>query len=194
VALFVGRFVEKKGLKHVHRLASVFPTCTWILIGWGRESPERWGLPNVRCVGKLGQPELIPYYQAADLVVLPSVGEGLPLVLQEAMACGTPVLISRETARALAGLEQVAIVADVESEDLTNKFRAAINVLDNCRARSREVLSFARRHWDWKKCADDYLRLFAELIDYQGDPSSNGLLHAVRNGSGNQNRIEGVRL
>ena len=46
----------------------------------------------------LSQAELPPLYQAADLLVLPSVGEGFPLVVQEAMACGTPALVGDETA------------------------------------------------------------------------------------------------
>jgi glycosyltransferase involved in cell wall biosynthesis len=170
VALFVGRFVEKKGLRHIQKLASLVPSCDWVLIGWGPEAPEQWGLSNVRCVGKSPQHELIPYYQAADLVVLPSVGEGLPLVLQEAMACGTPVLISQETAQALAGLDKVAIVADLDSEDLTNKFRAAVEARDRLRSRSSEVHRFARRHWDWKKCAEGYLHLFGDLIQRGSSP------------------------
>src|SRR4029453_13710967 len=103
VFIFVGRFVEKKGIQIVRHLAVRFPDITWLLVGWGPEDPARWHLKNVRVVGKRTSPDIAELYQAADLLVLPSVGEGFPLVVQESMSCGTPVAISTETAAAYTG-------------------------------------------------------------------------------------------
>lgn len=118
IMLFVGRFVEKKGLPILRMLAEHFPDCEWIVIGWGPIDPTSWGLPNVRCLGSMDRTRITAHFQAADLLVLPSVGEGFPLVVQEAMACGTPALISEETAQGLEGIETVAYVSDLARENL----------------------------------------------------------------------------
>jgi glycosyltransferase involved in cell wall biosynthesis len=44
--------------------------------------------------GKISPEEIQNYYQMADIFVLPSYTEGLPLVVVEAMACGLPIVAS----------------------------------------------------------------------------------------------------
>lgn len=44
---------------------------------------------------QLPQKDLVPYLQAADVLVSPSRKEGFGLVVAEAIACGTPVLVTR---------------------------------------------------------------------------------------------------
>ena len=46
-------------------------------------------------VGGVGQAQLGDWYRAADLTVLPSRSEGIPNVLRESQACGTPFVASR---------------------------------------------------------------------------------------------------
>lgn len=96
--VFVGRFVPKKRLPLVRAMAALRPDWQWCVIGHGPEEPLAWGLPNVRVLPPMGQPALASYYRAADLLVLPSEGEGFPLVIQEAMACGLPACVTAEVA------------------------------------------------------------------------------------------------
>jgi phosphatidylinositol alpha-1,6-mannosyltransferase len=50
---------------------------------------------RVVVVPHIAQAELPRYYRLADVVVLPSLRDGLPNALLEAMACGRPVIASR---------------------------------------------------------------------------------------------------
>lgn len=100
VLLFVGRFVEKKGLAIIRRAAAARPKWQFLLAGHGPIDPTAWGLANVRVLHDRAGATLAALYQAADMLILPSVGEGFPLVVQEAMACGLPVICGEETSRA----------------------------------------------------------------------------------------------
>ncbi len=96
--LFVGRFVEKKGLAVIEQLARQRPDVAFTLVGQGPIDPLGWGLGNVRVIGPLQQQQIAALYCVADALLLPSVGEGYPLVIQEAMACGLPVICGSESA------------------------------------------------------------------------------------------------
>lgn len=54
-------------------------------------------LRNIRyeCLGMMDVYELVPYYQCADMVVIPSMMEAVSLSALESMACDTPVLATK---------------------------------------------------------------------------------------------------
>jgi glycosyltransferase involved in cell wall biosynthesis len=47
---------------------------------------------NLKLLGAIPQPELPKYYQAADLFIMPSLQEGFPRVILEAMASNLPIV------------------------------------------------------------------------------------------------------
>jgi glycosyltransferase involved in cell wall biosynthesis len=156
LALFVGRFVEKKGLAIIEVLARRRPGVTFLLVGAGPIRPENWALPNVRLLGPKTQPQLAELYRAADLLLLPSVGEGYPLVIQEAMACGLPVICGEDSARAdpdaTPWLRGVAIdLADPSGS--AARCAGAIDSLLLEKPDSEAMAAYAARAYSWRAMA-----------------------------------------
>ena len=158
--LFAGRFVEKKGLHVLHRLAQDLPHVRWIFAGWGPLDPAHWGVANVAVHRNLGQAQLAPLYQAADLLVLPSVGEGFPLVVQEAMACGTPALVGDETAAGCPEAAGLLLHESLAVDEPASRWRARIEDLlsrpDTLETLRSRVAEFARATWSWERTVGRY--------------------------------------
>ena len=169
-ALFVGRFVEKKGVEILRRAAAARPEVTFAFAGWGVIDPAAWGLANVRVFSDLSGAGLADLYRASDVFVLPSQGEGFPLVVQEALACGLPVVCGAESCGADA--EAAAFLTGVEVENV-DQDRAAAAVLAAMDAElagaapgeAQSRYAFVRRRYAWSAAADSYAAILRGLIE-----------------------------
>ena len=161
--LFIGRFVEKKGMNVLRELAGNIRGAHWLFAGWGPMDPAAWALANVTVRLRPGHEELPALYQAADLLVLPSVGEGFPLSVQEAMACGTPALIGEDTAAGCPQGADALLSERVGGTDTAERWAARIQALlaapGELEALRPRVAAFARTHWSWERCGERYAAL-----------------------------------
>ncbi len=110
IVLYVGRFTREKGMDALLDAATALDGDTGVYFVGGEPTPaqldfcEKENLSNVHFVGFRRKEQLQLYYQAADVFVLPTHSDVWGLVINEAMACGLPVIT---TDRCVAGLELV---------------------------------------------------------------------------------------
>ncbi|AIF48401.1 glycosyltransferase family 4 protein [Dyella japonica] len=106
IVLYVGNLKDTKGcldlLEAFPHVLLTHPDANLILIGSGPardpllQRANALGCQNrVRLVGAVEHDALGDWFRAADLLCLPSHNEGVPNVVLEAMACGTPVVATR---------------------------------------------------------------------------------------------------
>jgi phosphatidyl-myo-inositol dimannoside synthase len=104
--LTVGRIDSREQYKGHDRVISAMPgliaaghDVIYLIVGSGDDRPRLESITaaagvsdRVRFLGELQTDQLVEAYQAADLFVMPSSGEGFGISFLEAMACGTPAL------------------------------------------------------------------------------------------------------
>ena len=173
VVLFVGRFVEKKGMRALRHMVAMRPGWTWAFAGWGPMEPREWNLDNVKVFTGLRGDSLAPLYRCCDALVLPSIGEGFPLVIQEALASGLPVVCGEDTLstdRKMAQFVRTAAIYPGDDERTARAFVAAITARSE--QSSAGCRDFAAARYSWRNAALEYLKLAEGL---SGHATASGL-------------------
>jgi glycosyltransferase involved in cell wall biosynthesis len=170
VLLFVGNLVAVKGvdvlIEAVAKLVAcgMRPNC--YLIGQGPLGPQLdrqarlLGIADrVHRLGPWPLERLPDWYRSADVLILPSHSEGVPSVLLEASACGTPYVASR-----VGGIPEIAhlgrgrLVPPGEASLLARAIRQAVD--DPC-PRAANSLEFR----DYDDVADELTGLFEAVVE-----------------------------
>jgi len=170
IALFVGRFVEKKGLAILRALAIRQPDLRIVLVGTGPIRPEDWALPNIRVLGPLPQDDISALYGASDMLLLPSAGEGYPLVVQEAMACGLPIICGQDSAMADPAARQWLHGVRIDLADVAgsaDRCDAAIAALARAPSDRGAMARYAAEAYSWPAMAAAILYAVQPLAEQQ---------------------------
>lgn len=180
--LFVGRLVEKKGLKvlidAMPTIRAQRPDAFLTVVGFGPELPAlqalvlELGLENcVEFTGPKSQSELPAYYQRAAVFVAPFIEsengdqEGLGLVVVEALGCACPVVVS-DLPQIRQTLNNSICAKTVRPGCPDELAEAVLRQLDTPYDRQTHHKNAAnvRARFDWDVVAERYSSLLKELM------------------------------
>lgn len=185
--LFVGRLVEKKGVRYVLRalpnVLDAVPEARLTIAGFGPDDAalrlltRQLGLEAVvRFTGALPQSVLPGYYRTAAVFVAPFVQagsgdqEGLPVALMEAVACGCPVVAGDIPGiEDLLGEDRLEVCVDArDKQALAAKIIETLSDPVEGQRRADRIRATAGQRVGWSRVADGYARL---LLDSKRRPT-----------------------
>ncbi|GAA2424028.1 glycosyltransferase [Streptomyces macrosporus] len=167
----VGRLCRQKGQDVLLRawpdVADRVPDAWLVLVGDGPQRRELGAAAPRRVLFAGAADDTVPWYAAADLVVLPSRWEGMALVPLEAMACGRPVVTTEVTGAAESLPPGHAARCLVPPEHPTALARALTGLLADPRLRhdlGRRAADHVRSAFDVRRTAAEVARLYDEVL------------------------------
>ncbi len=119
---------------------------------------------NIDIIDHVNQDELKTYYQNARLFVFPSFHESFGFPPLEAMACGTPVIVSNVTALPEVCGDAALYVDPYSMEDISKK----IQLLLSDTSLQEEYIAKGLAHvktYTWERAAKAHLKDFKEMLE-----------------------------
>jgi len=160
VVLFAGRLVPKKNVRSL--VEALAPGgARLVVVGDGPEREALAPLGNAALhIARLPHDRMPEAYAAADVFALPSVGEGLPLSLIEALASGLRAIISRDPSfDALAGCDGI-VRSDVDPATLRTTIVGLLGESEETRQRrAAAARSWAEARYGLESFRQRYLGL-----------------------------------
>ncbi len=155
--LFVGTLEPRKNLPLLLEAYAALPQRLPLIIGGGKgwdyepifEAVERFHLElSVQFVGFIPAGALPIWYNCAEVFIYPSVFEGFGMPVLEAMACGTPVIVSDTSSLPEVAGEAGLCIPPHDVEAWTAALRRAADDAEwRGSARERGMIEAARYHW-----------------------------------------------
>lgn len=169
--LFVSRLIKGKGLQYIiPKMKEVYDGtgARLTIVGDGpyREELEQITVDTgnsdyVSFVGKKNKDELYPYYDMANLFILPSESEGMPNVVLEAMSMGCPIVMtpcggSKEL------IDGNGVISDIDG--FTDNMISILRDQGLAEKYSAVSIKRARELFSWQQKAAEYNDVLQENI------------------------------
>ena len=162
IALFVGRFVAKKGFSKL--LESVSDGYTIAMVGG--DTPTGYSnSQELLFLGSFEQKELADIYKACDIFILPSEAEGFPLSIQEAMASGLPVITTNDPGYDVNDFDKALFVLITPTIDEIKKYLDKLSRDPQLRERmGKYSAEYARSRFSWTYNAEMVTNIYQEVL------------------------------
>ena len=174
MVLAVGQFIPRKGFDVAIKAFELLPDhISLVLVGGGpeeqayREIIQDQQLKNVVIVNFQKKKELIKYYRTADVFLMPTREDIWGLVVNEAMACGLPII---STTAALSALELVEngingyLVPVDDSKAISDSIGKILNSQDSMHDMGLRNLEKIHQY-TIEKMAEQHILIFRQLLD-----------------------------
>ena len=171
----VARLDLQKGFKYllraVRELCNLFDGLKVVIVGEGPDRKaieamvEEYGLQSsVVLAGQLSNMPAV--YAAMDIFVLPSLNEGLPMTILEAMAASRPVVATRVGAipKVIHDGENGLLVNPGNSEALRDAIASLLSDPDRCRRMGEKAHEWVSRNYTSEAMALKYRQLYNEIL------------------------------
>lgn len=166
LVLGVGNLVAEKNFAMLVRAVALMPGARLLIVGQGPLAGALRALADAVAPGRVDwrdnmpQSELRHAYAAADVLGLPSLREGWPNVLLEAIACGTPV-VAADVGGVTEIIRDGAPGEVVARGDTTMWARALTATIDNGSPPER-VRQYAQ-HFEWDEVVTRQCALYEDV-------------------------------
>ena len=169
--IFAGRLSKEKGIEILLETATHLPDNYHLLIaGSGPLEEEVRNLAdkkiNVHYLGYQSKQNLLSLIRGSDLLIQPSLEEGMSSTLLEAMACGTCILGSN-----IEGISEIVennknglLVEPNNRDELINKILELLPKKEKRLRMANEGLKIVKKY-DWKRVGKLYLNFYESLLN-----------------------------
>ena len=169
--IFAGRLSKEKGIEILLETATHLPDNYHLLIaGLGPLEEKVRNLAdkktNVHYLGYQSKQNLLSLIRGSDLLIQPSLEEGMSSTLLEAMACGTCILGSD-----IEGISEIVennknglLVEPNNRDELINKILELLPKKEKRLRMANEGLEIVKKY-DWKRVGKLYLNFYESLLN-----------------------------
>lgn len=170
IVCFAGRLNKNKGVDILLNSAKIYDkdNVLTLIAGYGSEYEslnllkEKLELKNVVFVGEQNHKALRKIHSVSDVCVVPSREEAFGLVALEAIACGTPVIVTRQGGMIDFVTEDVGIL--VEKENVEQLAESINKILNGEKKFNKEYLQdYAKNNYSQEILMDKLLKVYEEI-------------------------------